>query len=666
MGFLTKKKTIVDMQFMELLTPDAAFRQAKFETYFTTNSMRQYNDTMFKWKKDYRGRYKEKYLERAGLEPSSKATRLTVDRVLLLDYIMQLDPTANSITSSSFLIPSLTYIARDHLQGSEYNWSNYTDILTIGSTEYKLEDIDYADPEDDTQIVIYLKNIQDSEDVMEIFFTNEFHAETCLNVRYETSESNTEWYVYIEKKETVPSSVYIVDDMTMTAIIPIKENNQMHEDSLWTKRMLNRLGLGGRSFSDQIEQEENMDNAYIFTGLKFNSESKYMAKALYQTFEYISEIDTIQPEPLEDGTIPKVSSKINFGMSKMNLGYDFDISIETKRGVATRTYSELDQNAKVVYKTELLKPGEYSSALNQLEEKGSVDEEQAADLFTIIESVKENIFTKDTGNNSILKIRYQVSPNTFKEMTISNYINTFTISGYGFTAYLDSSPEDGRLILPLDVMNKLKFKEWIEVHERSFTMLAYSHQVIKIYWYQQSWFSWVIKIGLAFVTGGLSLTWDLLIDLIISYAISMVIDLVLRMIDSEILMVLASVALTALGSMYTSGFDISDFTIENYLPVATKAVQTASNIYQEQLMADIAKLQEKTKEEERQDELMKEEMNSHSFNVTKAMMDAHYSYDSINSPQAWIAQQLGFGLYNYDQYYSVSEQIDLRVQVTSG
>lgn len=664
MGFLTKKKTITDMNFIELFTPDAAYRQAKFETFFTTNSMREYNDTMFQWKKDYRGRYNRRYLERAGLEPTSNATRLTIDNDLLLEYIKSQYPTTNEIISHKFVIPSLSYVSRFYLQENGYIWSNYTDTLVVGSSAYKLIDIDYADPEDDTQIIIYFENKIDPEDTYEIEFINEYHAITCLNTRYETNISTTEWYVYVEPKATVPVDLYTIDNLTMTAIIPLKENNELHEDNIWVKRMLNKLGVGGRDLSVQLEEETGIDNAYIFTGLKFNDDDQSMAKALYQSFEYLSEITIKEPEPDEDGITPLVDDHVNFTMSEMELGYDFDISIETKSGVATHTYDRLNTEGQVEKVTELLKVGSYTSSLNEDESSTSFVSEEEAEIFETI--VNPWIDGQKLKGDSYLKIRYQISPNTFKEMTITNYVNTFTISGFNFTAYLDSDEENGRLIIPLDVLNKLRFRDFIAVHDRSFTLLAYSHQVVKIYWYQQDWFSWVIKIGLFYWTGGASLTWDFFIDMAISYAISWGIAEILSMFDNEILMVLASVVLTAAGAMMTSGFDIADLTVENYLPIATKAIQTASNIYQETVMAEIAKLREKTEEQEKEDELLEEEMAAHNFTVTKAMMDAHYSHADINSPEAWIAQQLGFGLYNYDQYYAVSDQIDLRKQVMSG
>lgn len=99
-----------------------------------------------------------------------------------------------------------------------------------------------------------------------------------------------------------------------------------------------------------------------------------------------------------------------------------------------------------------------------------------------------------TGAGVVLTLRYQGDTNEYKQLIVSNFVQTYTISGKGFTAYLDSTGGYCRLAIPLNLLNSLPYKKFEWVYGRSLCMLAYATDTVEVKWYETGAFGTLLKI----------------------------------------------------------------------------------------------------------------------------------------------------------------------------
>lgn len=93
-------------------------------------------------------------------------------------------------------------------------------------------------------------------------------------------------------------------------------------------------------------------------------------------------------------------------------------------------------------------------------------------------------------------LRVQVNSTEYITLQISNFTQTYTISGNKITAYLDSTGGYTRMIIPLDLLNKLKYKDFVYIYERSLCLLAaFSLEVVEVKWYETAALGTLIKIA---------------------------------------------------------------------------------------------------------------------------------------------------------------------------
>ncbi len=404
----------------------------------------------------------------------------------------------------------------------------------------------------------------------------------------------------------------------------------------------------GREVTLEVAQEIYDEN---------RKDSSALAKALYKSFEYIT----------------AGSGNVSFDIAELKMNYSYDSFTTIVPEMADRTsIGKINKNIKI---------GEYASYIVTHDEYDEMMLEECKNGGDCSRYINDgygdtswdsniNLPPRLTGySDAVLTIYYREEEHKYIKMTITNYLQKFEISGHDFNIFLDDNSEVGRFILPLEVINDLRFKEFVIVHENSFCMLAYAIETVTIKWYQRL-LGVLISLVLCMTGAGCTVA-GFIVNMIYGMIIGMVINMIADMIDSEILSMVFRFVVSIVQLLMGSGVDLANITVENFLKLGVQVANAASSAYQTEvtmrLEAEKIKQKEEDEEMSEQDKVDRLLNPLHENPITpKMMMDAHYSFTEANSPDAYYAQMLGGGLFNFDQYYAVTDSLDLRVQVKSG
>lgn len=663
MSAFDKKKTVTDLQIIDLLEKDYAIRQAKFTSWYQSGGdMGLFNESYFWWKKSFRGFYSETYLARSGFLPSTDTTREEIDDVELLIYLQTINSDISSITYWKKGEPIPQNIARLYIQDIGYNYSNNENIL-ITNVEYEpgefrdeFHTIMSAVYTDETEVDIeitfaggyYINDVPpvDPEDpvigeeipipnIVETI-TNDYLNLECITARVEyTSDPSPEWFIYIEDFSELPAEVYVSVQLVMTAIIPIKEGNVFTKEDIYMKRFLNKMGLGGRDLVDSLTTTEEgapspVDNAYLIEGLPFSSTYQPVIKTLFNSFKYLSETNT--------------SSSVNLSMAALNMKYQFKVDIQTVVGDMARGVD--DKNRPIYAWSEITEP-----------EEPPADPDYPPELLPPFNS----------GPDSILTIEYQIESGEYFIMTVTDYEQSYEILSEGqirkFISYLNSEEDVGRLLIPLDVLNDLSFNDYVPVHEHSFSMIAYAIETTTIKWYERiAGFVLGIILGVIFGPAGMTL-YQLILNAVINAVIGLAISFVLAGIDNPWVQAIVGIVMALYGQV--GSFDLSSLTAENFLPLATKVIDGASSIYADYIKEEMKKVKEEAEEQAKKDKEMMDELKP-GVDVVALLQSTMYSFLETTNADMWIENQLGDNMYNFEQYYDIEKEVNIRKTVMSG
>ncbi len=720
MSALDKKKTFTSMQFVPLLEPDISIRAAKKQLMWTSETMQNYNVGYWTWKHEYRTRYSEKFLEKYGFTPESDSSIIVFDDSAVLAYVKAEDPLALKVSDASVQFVSPDVELRFQLQLGTDPWSNKSSILTVGAIEYELTEVSYLEnddpflPDDQTKIIGTFVNIIDDEDIYVMEIENNSLNINTMSVFYFhvlNPTDDDEWYIYLEEFATVPNSLFTNEDMVLTPIVALKEDNIIIGESLETKKMMNKLNVDGDDFQEMLENED-IDNAYLLQGLPLKNpyeirvgfyttteaealptqliqkmikygetnlpggvsynvtqeladewyndhlrEQAYIARALFKSFAYYGGLIT------PGCTMPKMSY-VGDCVDDMSCTDDnpFDI-------FGCKTVSFTDSALQMAYTFNI----SVKTHEGTVRGSGITDRRSQGDLhfsgkvITVKddEGDRSEYHTSDSEGYDKLVIKVQKNETQYQEMIITGYNNTFMISGRTFDNTLGSPQQEHRLLLPYFVTQDIRFVEYVTIYEHSFIVLAYAIEVVTIKWYKR--FAGVfIAFALGIFTGGALI--PALINLAIGMVVTVVVENIMEMIDSEILQFLVQVGIMLI-SAGMNGFDFTQLTAENYLRLADQVSSLALNSYSAHVAKEKA-LEERAKErEEQSEENITDKMENLESAMTvfpKADMGAHYSSTELNSPEALYSELLGDNLYNFEQFFNIDIQIETRKQVVTG
>ena len=618
MSSINKEVTVTDLQIVNLLEKDYAVRQAKFSAWYRSGGdMGVFLNGYFMWKKSFRGFYSERYLRRSGFLPTTNVNRVVFDDDKLLAYLQSVNPDIISVNSKSVGLAGAEQVSREYMQNNGYNFNNNTETLIYGPNTYTSYEAIYHWQDGAIKIDMIYSHGYETENPgntvpdMTIVITNPYDQIQTLNASVEYgSMPAPDWFVYIEDVSTVPSDIYTLQEFIMTAIIPIKEDNVFTKETLYMKRFLNKMGLGGDDLVESLTETEDgdpspIDNAYLMEGLPFDSDNQAVIQTLFHTFEYLSQS----------------GMQVNLSMAELNMSYGFGVQISTIPG---------DMNEGVDHKNRQL---------------------YAVSTIT------------GTGFNSQLTIKYQSVPGEYNLMVVSEYYQRFTISGHIYDAFFDSPPEEGRLIIPLEVLNDLSFRDYVPVHEHSFSLVAYAIETTVIKWYERV-IGFVIGIILGVIFGPAGLTiWQLVVNAVVNAVIALGISLVLAAIDNPWITAIVGIIMVLYGQL--GSLDLSALTFDNFLPVANSVIDGASGIYADMVKEELEALAKEAEEQAKEDKENMDKLKP-GIDVGKIMMDAMYSFEDATNASLWLENQLGTELFNFDQYYNVTKEVEVRKQVVSG
>lgn len=182
-----------------------------------------------------------------------------------------------------------------------------------------------------------------------------------------------------------------------------------------------------------------------------------------------------------------------------------------------------------------------------------------------------------------IKLYRQGSATEYQIITISNFSQRYTISGQTISTGFNT--DKCRLVIPLDLFNKLKYKEWVDVYERSLCMLGYATKTVYIEWYETAIFGFILKVVAIALTvsslGAASSIGAALTKLAVAFVVSKVITAIAVSVGGSLGMLLAVVATVI---AYQQGF-LGDFdgTTEAWLQVANSSLNTINQVIEHEI-----------------------------------------------------------------------------------
>lgn len=458
---------------------------------------------------------------------------------------------------------------------------------------------------------------------------------------------------FLEKYDLTTRMIGIDGNLNSTAIIPLKENGTLVPETRGAKRYLRKAGIEYDSLQESLEEpaddgtENQVQNAYIVHAIPLTAKTPATIKALADSFIYYangqSRVD------------------VSFETSGLLMSYSYNINKQTVSGVIGKTgFATNDGPSDCGYIKE--EDDNTEDTPEECENEFLPSEEDCAS-----DPVSEGTSAGDSSPTLVLKV--QRSRTEYEVVTITNYEGHIDIDGKHFHSYSNNSEKISRLLMPLDVFNDLKFKEFVYVHQDSYVLIAFASETVKLKWYQHPLVSFIFSILLSIIfnlilPGAGQITAELIknviIDAAISYAISYGISFILGSL-SENLKFILQIAIAFIG-IYNDLSNLVTDTIENFLPTALDLIHQASEIYEQLIGSNVKKAMEANEANNNSEE---EEASARSVPHMMSM-DAHHSFAEKNSQEAYFMRMYGENMMNFDQLYDVTGTTELRKQVVSG
>ncbi len=450
--------------------------------------------------------------------------------------------------------------------------------------------------------------------------------------------------------------------LDLTSIVPLKihgfpyagsEEGAHNED-----KILNSFNIGGKNGEELMDQlftgpdAEKIDSAYLMEGMPLNSRHPSVIKALYQSFDYYQ------------------NGGFEFWSNYLQIVYGYTKEVFTVDGVLGPVDSYWSNGNGTVEDGQRWADAQEKGKVPRYPTKGGYYNEGQG-----LPGSYPDDENPEGDNGGVLYYYWQNTATTFIRIRISSFGMSINMSGAEFLGYANARESEVRLIIPGFVLNGLKFREWVCVHERSFELLLYAKQTVTVYWYQRPVFRFIISVVvyiigayLSPVTGGASLVLsEVIVNALFQAAVSMAISYALSYVASEYLgdyaFIMQIVQLVIQFMQYD--FDFSQIPVENYLPLAS-AVFKASSSYVASTEIESAKQRAEVEAEAKRLENIEESYTIPYMPVAKADTSAHYSWMEINSPETFYRTMYGEGLYNYEQYFDVNKEIGIRTKVVPG
>lgn len=554
LGIEDQTKTLTDLTVTQLLTPGAADASARRNSKRAAQgNLERYFKSYRAFQRDYRKKYSKQFMLRQGYAPNSTAlSRIIIEEkaktyiqnlygyanvnleTTAIRYLTEYQKQAHAIQQVTGYNFSTTNIERDGKIYTNHKYEYATNIeiqitstrnfidtimdnlednydydgvnVIINGTLYKVGPfVDEVNAQDKYETICTgpVKPIPYKENIysylIENYSYNEVSREVLINgITYLVPEElaptiNNDKYTVIVSNGVNPDE---------TIDVPVVYT-QAQEEIIYTQadRIVNNVtNIAYLTEADLI--------TYRVTSGEVGTELRYwigIAGSNPDIYDTMSiDITTIIALKEDNVIIDTDDYKLNRMLRKLNLSGDvLRKNLENPQIDNAYLMTGIDPTSnrladiKVLFRTfDMLAPGsgDIVISVNRLSLKYS---------FNITKNFINGVigpvgtYTKSmegSGNAAVMTLRHQGSATEYKELVVKNFIQTYEISGYGFAAYLTTGGGYCRIAVPLDVLNKLQYKDFVDVYEYGLCLLAYAHETIEIKWYETSAFGTVLKI----------------------------------------------------------------------------------------------------------------------------------------------------------------------------
>lgn len=455
-----------------------------------------------------------------------------------------------------------------------------------------------------------------------------------------------------------------------TSIITLKEDNEIVDlKNNKLRRLLKKLNLAPDDFETALGDKE-LDNAYMLLALDLTDDedakvNQVKLRILFDLFDsYIYTKGDVIDNPFSSSIAPKFSvymDKLNMGWSlraTTGLGNNFSVyspdkvlCVTDRNDETTCTTGGYDEyiESTVTRNT----PGEYVKVIY----------EDSYETGTDPSGVSETIYYK------VMVLKRYITDTEYEYIQLTDPRVVYDISGRHVTATLGEL-DKMRFVLPTAFINKLSYKDWVIVYERSLTMLAFATKTITLEWYQTSYFSFVLQIGsivLMIIPGGQPLV--IAIRMVAMIVITKLAQMLAEWIGGPLGVAIAVVA--AVIAMRAGGF----FNASTSTGLWLQAANTAVGVINQSMQHELASIQDKhnayiSSMQQKLDELYEKTEDMESLGLVPQFGSAGVS--GASDPMFQTIEQYVGSIVNTEWLvdgawmYDIERQIEMRNQVYVG
>jgi hypothetical protein len=509
LGIYTHDETFTDLQITPLLTAGAADEQMERTVKARSGGKAvNYMKGLHIARKEYKKTYSENFLKNTGFAPNSNATMKSYSKEAILSYLQTIDSTVTVVDFINETIMKdgeiLQWYFSNHSIPSGQKYSNmtrtsentirinYVDMVydkvayfkqTLLNQGYTIEYTENFTMVYKTGLLTKLKPIDNPNNLIEkldsngvpiIYCEAYFNDAEGMSVTrpgsntYFSSPLITEKVMYISTDNSSKIFVYDIDNLpleldntayikniAMTALIPLKNMNTLEDLELRnTKRLLNKLNLSGDTLT-QVLENPDLDSAYLLYGIDPQVNDPVLNRVVFKMFD------------LMDG-----SENFNMRFDQLSMRYSFNLTKDLVQGNigAVGTYTKSIVNRPY-------------TAFRQ--EGYSMSTEDGTIIYS---------GTNKTYDKYVMVLKYQISENSYRLIEVENFKQDYTVSGHSFSTDLQTTGGYLRLIIPIEIIRSLRYKDWVVVHEHSLCMLAFAIETVEVKWYETKAFANLIKI----------------------------------------------------------------------------------------------------------------------------------------------------------------------------
>jgi hypothetical protein len=591
-GIYTHDETFTDIQISNLLTPGEADKNAR---KYSKRSAMGNADTYFKgyksFQRDYRKKYSAQFMRRQGYAPSSTAQTRVSTKEKTATYLEGLygyaEVDVESVADKYLTIPEKGRHAIRTLSGYEWATGNVIDGGTYTLVEYTEDTVD-------TTVVVHMKRD----------FTESIVDNLTDNYAYDGTE-----VTIVGEQYTVGAIVNTINVSDQYETVCTHVGGTLPDEIVYTSVERKDYSVSNPAYGTEASYA-----SYRVLSGEVGTELRYWVELAdtVDIYDRVSlDITAIIPMKENNAMVDLESSKLEKMLRKLNLsGEQLKSSIENPdmdsaylmTGINPQ-YND-DVTNKTMFKMfDYIESGSgnividishlnmrYAFTLQKTTVNGSI-----GDVGTVTRS------QSGSGAGVVMTLRVQVDGNEYKQIVVSNFVQTYTISGAGFTGYLDSTGGYTRLCIPLDLLNSLPYKEFVWIYERSL-----------VQWYETAAFGTLLKIVAVVLTimsfgsagplaqvmmtawgavGGTIMTvasyyaFVVVGALLTSMVIGAVVSAIAKSIGGEagaIVGALAGAAMMYYGMGFNTG-EVTEFISENWLTLANRTLGVVSQVQQHRM-----------------------------------------------------------------------------------